>query len=72
MDKGILISHKSSLKEFFLSKNTQLHILTALLKRAFHIATDVKALRHPRGYNVPIQDIFNFNLSQPFELVLED
>lgn len=72
MDKGILISHKSTLKEFFLSKNTQLHLLTALLKRAFHITADVKGFKHPRGYHIPIQDIFNFNLTQPFELLLEE
>jgi len=71
MDKGILISHRSSQKEFFLSRTTQLHYLIALFKKAFHISADIKGFRHPRGYNVPIQDLFNFNLNQPFELLIE-
>lgn len=72
MEKGILLTHRSSQKEFFLSKNTQLHLIMALLKRAFHITVDVKGFKHPRGYTIPIQDIFNFNSSQPFELILEE
>ncbi len=72
MQKGILISHRASQKQFYLCKTTQLHLLTALLKRAFHITTDIKGLRHPRGYNIPIQDIFNFNLNQPYQLVLQE
>lgn len=72
MDKGVLISHRSSQKEFFISKNTQQHFLVALFKKAFHINVDIKGFRHPRGYNIPLQDIFNFSLKEPFELLIEE
>lgn len=61
MEKGIYLQHKNSQKEFFLSKNTPLHFLNALIKKAFHLTTDIKSLRHPRGFSIPIQDAFNFN-----------
>ena len=71
MEKGIHLQYRTSQKEFFLSKNTPHHYITALIKKAFHLTNDIKCLRHPRGYNIPIQDIFNFTINGTFELVLE-
>ena len=72
MDKGIILTHKNSTKEFCLSKSTQTHIVLALIKKVFHLSSDVKSLKHPRGYHIPIQDTFNFNLGTVFEIIVEE
>ena len=72
MEKGIYLQYKSSQKEFFLSKNTPVHFVSALIKKAFHLSTDIRYLRHPRGYNIPLQDVMNFSISTAFEVVADE
>ena len=46
--------------------------MLALIKRAFHLSSDVKHLKHPRGYTIPIQDTFNFSSGIVFEIVIDE
>ena len=72
MDKGIILTYKNSSKEFFISKNTKNHLILALIKRVFHLSSDVKGLKHPKGYQIPIQDAFNFHPGTVFEIIVEE
>lgn len=71
-ERGFLLSYKNSVKEFHISRHTQQHIVCALLKKAFRLPSDVKTLKHPRGYYIHLWDMFNFNVSQPFEIIIEE
>lgn len=66
MDKGVILSHKNTKHEFYISPTAKSHIINVLIRRAFHLNSDVKFFRHPRGYTVSINEIFQLQHGRNF------
>lgn len=70
-DRGVILTYKNSKREFFISSTTKPHIINTLIRRAFHLTSDVKSLRHPRGYQISVGEVFQLQNGRYFEIITE-
>ncbi len=72
MDKGVIITYKNMKREFFISSTTKALVINNLIRKAFHITSDIKYLRHPRGYHIGIGEVFQLTHGRYFEIITDD